>query len=504
MSDDFVPEVDLAKECGTHFKQLDAITTLLIDSHQFQAWYCSRRAAKTHGIALHDLKVALAEPGTNQIYTALTRSQAKEAMWRVTWVPMVDRICGLGFAKHNHTNQQTIFPNGSSVAFGGLDDLRHIQTFLGQNLRSFCSDESQGASSSLLKGLIEDVISPALNDNPGGKFLLAGMLPDVPAGYYYEALTSGRWLVRNWNRFQNPWLKENQEEALKKWLAVTGLSIDSPETRRRWFGELVFDPGATAYRFNPSIASWDAPRAAWSEGIQLEPGILIAARIPPGVDSFSIGTDPGTRDRWAMVLWGWNSRRRDVCYQIAEWVTPRNAMKRDGTRTDWNDAANVADTFFAHYETITRFYRDAGSSQETLDLFGRYIGRMVVKAANKQDLGAQVERMAAMLATGRLKVIAGSQLEADLKLAKWDDDARADGRYEWDNKVIHPDVADAARYGLQGYIELPGVPAGPALTGDRFLAWQEEQAWKNRDWAAEARAKEGSGEADLDVFSKGF
>lgn len=488
--------MELEAICGEHYKQLDAIQTLLTDPAQFQGWRCSRRAAKTTGMAITAAKIATSEPGTNQIYAALTRGQAKEAMWRTTWKPFLDSQ-GIE-RKDNETNQQSMFPNGSSVAFGGLDDLKHIQTFLGQKLRLFYADESQGAASSLLKALVEDVIGPALSDDTSGKFLLAGMLPDVPAGYYYDAITKGKWLFKHWNRFDNPWLKEDQHKALAAYLQVTGLTLDSPEVRRRWFGELVFDPGATAYRYNPAIASWVPQIAEWSVGLKLEPGLLVAARVPPGIDSFSIGTDPGTRDRWAMVLWGWNSRKRDVCYQVAEWVTPRNAMKRDGTRTDWNDAAQAADTLYAHYETITRFFRDAGSSNETLDLFGRYIGRMVVKAANKQDLGAQVERMASMLATGRLKVIAGSQLEADLKIAKWREDARAEARYEWDDKVVHPDVGDAARYGLQGYIELPADQVGPKLSGDAFLIWQEQNAWEKRDWKAEAA------KAEVDPFERGF
>lgn len=483
--------MDLDRICGEHFKQRAAIHALLNDPAQFQGWRCSRRAAKTTGMAIVGTEIAIEEPGTNQIYAALTRGQAKEAMWRTTWKPFLMKELGdekTGGYKHNETNQQTMFTNGSSVAFGGLDDLKHIQTFLGQKLRMFYADESQGAASSLMKALVEDVIGPALSDDMSGKFLMAGMLPDVPVGYYYDAITHGKWLFSNWNRFDNPFLKEDQHKALAKYLEVTGLDINSPEVRRRWFGELVFDPGATAYRYNPLRASWQHRPAPWSEGLMLEPGLLVAANPPLGIDTFSIGTDPGTRDRWAMILWGWNSRRRDVCYQIAEWVTPRNAMKRDGTRTDWNDAAQVADTLFAHYETIVRFFRDAGSSQETLDLFGRYIGRMVVKAANKTDLGSQVDRMASMLATGRLKVISGSQLENDLKLAKWDTDKRAEGLYVWDNKAIHPDVADAARYGLQGYTEPPAETVGPKLSGDAYLAWAEEKAWKERDWAKDDQA----------------
>ncbi len=438
--------------------------------------------------------------GSTNIFLGLKGTGVRFSMWQAVWLPLCQRF-GIPDKCHNATNMVTTFPNGSRVAFAGTDDLTNVRKYLGNSFVRgvFIIDEAQSQGTTMLKYIIENLLPPTLGE--GSRVYMTGVLPDVPAGYFYERARGNEyakgWSHHEWGRAANIHTP-NALEWLANHMREFNIPADDPQIRRDWYMERVWDANAGAYRYRPQIASWSPPRAGWSDSLVIEPGVFICANPPPGIDTFSIGTDPGTRDRWAFVLWGWNSRRRDVCYQIAEYVTPRNAKKSDGQRMDWSDAAQVADVFYAHYETIVRFFRDAGSSQETLDLFGRYIGRMVVKAANKQDLGAQVERMATMLQTGRLKVIAGSQLENDLKLAKWKIEARADGRYEWDDTSIHPDVADAGRYGLQGYIEPPADQIGPNLSGDAYLIWKEEQDWKNRDWKKEAE------KAVVDPFERGF
>lgn len=497
--------MNLEQLTGGHEKQLDALTALLYDNDErFQLWWCSRRAAKTTAVAIALAELATSRDGSNCIYVGITRKQVKNTIWRVIWKPLLERL-GVD-CKHNETDQQTIFPNGSSVVFGGIDDRKHIETHLGNRLDQFVCDEAQSAPSRLLRALFTDIISPALSDYATGKFLFSGTIPEVPAGYFYELITgkqadgtpTGRWLRKNWSRWDNPHLKD-QEKALADHLRASGLTIDHPSVRRDWFGELTFDPEATAYRFDPARSSYHPERANWSIGVEIEPGNLLCCVPPRGVNAFSIGTDPGTRDRWAMVLWGWDDRKNDVVYQIAEWVTPKKAKKRNGQKTDWNDARNAADVFYAHYSVIVRFFRDAGSSTETLELFSRYVGRMVIASADKMNLGERIERQASLMATGRCKVIAGSQLEADLKIAKWDQDARAEGKYQWDNRIIHPDVGDAGNYGLEGFIpaDLPVLLTG--MSEERRLAYEEEKAWRERDWAADARRAEEARGEDVDA-----
>jgi hypothetical protein len=444
---------------GSHVKAADALRTLVYEPDRFQCWRTSRRAAKTSTIARALMLTATGNENTNSIYTALTRGQAREVVWRTIWLPLLDKY--QIEHKPNQTHQQSIFPNGSSVLFGGLDDEKHITTNLGNRLDLFISDESQSAPSSLLKRLFEVIIAPAISDNAQGKFLLAGTIPEVPAGYFYDASVSGRWLTKSWSRWDNPFL-EDQAKALADFMQATGRTIDDPLIRRDWFGELVFDAFATAFRYKPERAAWQHDAVP----IQFGPGTLLAATVPYGFDLFSLGIDPGTRDRWAIVLQGWSSKGGPM-KQVAEWVTPRNA------NAEWSDCARVMEWLDRKYQTVIGRFYDAGGSMATLDVFGRHVGAPVLKAAAKADLRGQVDRYADLMATGQAFVMAGSQLEGDMKLARWDEKARAEGLHKWASTGIHPDVADAARYAAQLYFNY-AEPISVKLTE----AEREEEHWR--------------------------
>ena len=481
--------------CGNHAPQL----AFCRDRSPWIHAMCARQSGKSQGDNFILLENALANEGSTNIFLGLKGTGVKFSMWEPVWKPLCARF---GIDDHNNTNMTTTLPNGSRVAFAGTDDLSNARKYLGNSFVNgvFIIDEAQSQGTTMLKYLVENLLPPTLG--AGSRVYMTGVLPDVPAGYFYDRAlgceSERGWSHHEWGRAANIHTP-NAMQWLADHLREFNIQESDPQIQRDWYMRRVWDANAGAYRYRPEIAAYRPNRAPWAETLVIEPGVFICAVPPPGIDTFSIGTDPGTRDRWAFVVWGWNSRKRDVCYQIAEYVTPRNAKKSDGTRMEWGDAAQVADVFYAHYETIVRFFRDAGSSQETLDLFGRYIGRMVVKAANKQDLGAQVDRMAAMLQTGRLKVISGSELENDLKLARWNQEARADARYVWDDTSIHPDVGDAGRYGLQGYIELPADQIGPQLHGDAYLIWKEQNDWEKRDWRKEAERTE-----QKDPFENGF
>lgn len=422
-----------------HVKAREALDALLDHSARFQCWYTSRRAAKTSTVLRGHMLQALEHEGSNGIYTALTRGQAREVAWRAIWIPLLDRY--EIERKDNQTHQQSIFPNGSSVVFGGLDDEKHILTNLGTRLDLFTPDECQSAPSSLLRRLIEVVIAPAVSDKATGKICMTGTIPEVAAGYFYEAITAGRWLTKNWSRWDNPFLEDN-DKALAEYLQMTGLTVDDPIVRRDWFGELVFDERATAFRYKRE-----------RNGYLGEP--------PRDLDRFAIGIDPGTRDRTAIEVWGWNNRSRKV-WHVDEWCTKRHSD------TSWADIGAQLAQFKARYSYMYPPYYDAGGSQMTIDTFKRDYGIPVILAAQKQDMPGQVARFADLLGQGRAMIRIGSALEYDLQNARFDTDARIEGRYKW-TADVHPDAADAARYGLQAYNDHYHPPASKiALNPDPF------------------------------------
>ncbi len=340
----------------------------------------------------------------------------------------------------------TKFGNGSTVFFVGTDDYRHVETFLGGKLRGVAIDEAQSQPDSVLNPLIDRILPPALSDVDGW-LSLSGTIPDVEAGKFYEIWRgSNGWSKHNWNRFANPHIES--EKALMKELVNSGRSIDDPIIRRDWFGEFVFSNELTAFQYDRTKAGYDG-------------------NYPQNLELFSVGVDPGTRDRTAIVVWGWSSRDQNI-YQVYEWVTGKNSF------THLSDIAKQLQVINERFKPIPWWYMDMGGSAMAIDTFSRDYGLPIVHAAKKVDRVGQVKRLADLLQAGRAKIIVGSQLETDLMRASWDKDARAVGKYEWSSQW-HPDVADAGRYAIQGYFDSYQMPVVRKAIPDYV---KEEELWK--------------------------
>jgi len=285
-----------------------------------------------------------------------------------------------------------------------------------------------------------------------GTLILSGTIPDVEAGLFYEIWANKQkfqtWSRHNWNRFANPHIES--QKALIKHLVESGHSIDDPIIRRDWFGEFVFASELTAYRYDRNKAGYNG-------------------QYPGSLELFSVGIDPGTRDRTAIVVWGWGRQDQNL-YHVHEWVTPTNS------HTLLSDIAKELRVVNERFRNVPWFYMDMGSSTMAIDTFTRDYGLPIIQAAKKTDRTMQVKRLADLLAVGRAKVRIGSALEEDLQRAQWDKDARANGKYEW-SSVWHPDVADAARYGAQGYFDSYQAPKAKLdfATAD---ARKEDELWK--------------------------
>lgn len=416
---------------GDHAPQLG----LLRDRAPWIHVMCARQSGKSWGCDGMLLDNALRAPRSTNVLLGLKGTGVKLN----NWVPIWKRLCeryGIPDRAHNETLMLTTFPNESRVMFAGTDDLSNVKKYLGNSLAEsvFIIDESQDQGDEVFRYLLRQLLPPMLTKS--SRVVLAGVLPDVSAGRFLELSrldaesgTGGQGLGfshHEWGRAANVHTPEAMEQ-LTTYMRDHGITEDDPQIQRDWYMRRVWDPGATAYRYKRRTA------------------------YPPNQpqEFHSVGIDPGTRDRMAVVVWGWSARSRDV-FQVAEHVWPRNAGATLG------DLAKVLGGFRQQFNPSWWFY-DAGSSQMTIDTFGRDYGIPVIQAAKKVDLPGQVARFADLLGQGRCHIIAGSQLEEDLLKARWDQDARAKGHYRWSSQW-HPDVADAARYGLQGYFDMYQAP----------------------------------------------
>jgi hypothetical protein len=153
-------------------------------------------------------------------------------------------------------------------------------------------------------------------------------------------------------------------------------------------------------------------------------------------------------------------------WNVAEWVTARHAD------TQLSAIAECLGQFKSAHASrgfLYPPYFDWGGSHMSIDTFQKDYGIPVVLAAQKQDLPGQVARFADLLGQGRAMIRIGSALEYDLQNAQWDKDARIDGRFKW-SSAVHPDAADAGRYGLQAYVDHYRPPTVKVDDSDPFEA----------------------------------
>lgn len=472
----------LAAFAGEHRHQLAA----MVDRANWLHLLCDRQAGKTWadlGILLDN---ALEHANSLGVFLGLVSTGLTVSVWP-KWKLLLEQHA----IECRHVNDEkiTYFPNGAMVVFGGTDDLANVKKYLGNRLHNcvFIIDEAQAQKLAMLDYLLNNLLPPMCT--PTTRVILSGVLPDVPVGMFLDLAepdaasdTGGRgdwrkWSHHSWGRLDNVHTPEAAEMLA---ILEQQKGANDPQLLRDWKRvQRVWSKGATAYaydRVNNGYTPAPCPPGWWATPDMCPPGTMLATVPPADIDMFAIGADPGVKtDRFALVLWGWSSKRRMGVWQIAEWVTERAGR---ATESQW---LAVVKLWREKYGAIYRTIRDAGSASEVNDLLYQTHG-IIIEAAIKGpgSLRARVDRLADLLALGEAHVIIGSQLEEDLIKAAWDKDARARGDWAWDAQH-HPDVGDAGSYAIPAYMETAPKPrAASTDTEDQLAAKAAAAALQQR------------------------
>jgi hypothetical protein len=444
-----------------HRYQLEALRS----KHQNLILMCSRRAGKSYLCCALLAMTAVHAPGAAScLYLALTSGQAKK-IWRKIWKPLCRKWKLCTSKDHNETELTTTFPNGATVQFGGTDDLRHVQSLLGDSMACGMAiiDECQ-SDPGLIESLVTDILGPMLDETTKelptpGRLVLAGTVPAVASGYFWEtwirsydkstqeAKTDSAWHAIGWGRADNPH-ETFFAERLAAYVHKYGLLETDPIVQRNWFGKRVFDTNATAYKYDRAKNGycWDADTSYAAD--QFQPGTIRVAKVAPGLDTFSIGIDPAaSSDRMAVVLWAWASQGPRGVWHVGEWVTERAANALE------SQYLAVVEAWVRKYNVVSIVW-DPGGASTTKDPAFLSEYKLVIEPAKKGkgSKKARVDRLKDLLGTSRAHIMIGSALEEDLQKTRFDPEKRAIGKYEW-TADCHPDVADAATYALPAYIE---------------------------------------------------
>ena len=431
--------------CAGHPKQ----QAFARDQSKYIIAMCSRRAGKSSAIVRMMAEQAMRKPSVI-LYIALTRGQAKKLMWTDLGGMWLTFLADWGIeAKHDRAELITTFPNGSTVQFSGTDDLKHVETKLGSKLDLAIVDESQSQMTAVMDRLCVGILPPALSDE-GGRLVLAGTIPESPAGFFWKQWDKKTWSPHSWSRFENPFMKD-QRLRLDEFLAMSGLPESDPLVQRDWHGVITFDVTALAFRYDRDRNGFlcgsvtKDPLGKWTTFIA-PPEIIKKCKF------FCVGGDQGGSDRCSVEVNGWSDEHQEV-YQVYEWSTTEN---HGGA---WSGFGPRLDEIKALFGDLRHFF-DFGGSKLTMDNFRTDHGVYVLQAPKKSDRKGQVDRMNGLYQQGRKHVMKESALETDCLTTKWDKDAREKGKWEWSSDN-HPDAADADRYSCQGYVDGYVPPEAP-------------------------------------------
>lgn len=493
---------------GGHAPQLAAMR----DHSCWLHFLCDRQSGKTWadlGILLDN---ALNNPNSVNVFLGLVSTGLTLSVWP-KWQQLLDKF---GIERRDVKDEKmTTFPNGAIVAFGGTDDLTNVKKYLGNRLHNcvFIIDEAQDQKTSVLKYMLDVLLEPMCT--PTTRVILSGVLPDLPVGHFLQLAAfdpasktgggkgSAKWSHHSWGRLDNVHTPEAAER-LAQLEAEKG--ANDPQLLRDWKGvQRVWDASLTAYRYSAARDAWTGTLMLVDMADALAPGKLLAVeprvpvKTPNGgvrwvtLDRFAIGLDPAaTADRFAIVLWGWSSKERLGLWHIAEWVTARGA---NALESQYLEVVKVLQAKYAPWGRITRVIRDAGSSRQTNDLLWQSHGLMIEPAIKGPgSLRARVDRLADVLGTSQGHILAGSELENDLKLAKWSLKAREESRWEFDGSH-HPDVADAGTYGAVAFYEQAPLPEVREVISEdealsRDAAASLKQAWEDAGAAPMQRPRD--------------
>jgi hypothetical protein len=306
---------------GKHAPQLRFIQ----DRSQHQHVMCARQSGKTWADDFILGENAVKHPESVGLFLGLKGTGVKISNWVPIWKAGICAPREVPDDWHNETTMSTTFGNGSRVMFGGTDDLSNVKKFLGNSFRNYgivIIDESQDQSSEVLRYIVQQLLVPMLG--PTSKIILSGVLPDVPAGYFYElaaaeALADAPELARSkgyshheWGRAANVHTPEAME-TLRRYMEEHGLDETDPQIQRDWFMRRVWAADATAYRYRSARNGYLREVPEWAREIGATFGAFeIAAAVPhDGIDTFTVGIDPGGGDRTSLVVWGWGEHTRE-------------------------------------------------------------------------------------------------------------------------------------------------------------------------------------------------
>lgn len=259
----------------------DRQLAVIADPSKFKALLCGRRAGKTDAILRDFAAGMLNEPGSLNLFVALTITSAREILWE----PMKrqNHLHGWGF-DFDDGKMIVTHGNGSRLLVRGSENKRDLEKPRGQNFRRIRLDECGAQRPDYLRYLVEEVLEPSLMDDPDSDCWLAGTCTTQAFGFFYDLTTGARpgYSLHSWTAANNPFVDYQGfvygRPGKPGLLERRGWTEGHPIFRREYLAEWVFDGEACIYRFDPlrnvvQALPELAPGDTWARVLSLDFGV---------------------------------------------------------------------------------------------------------------------------------------------------------------------------------------------------------------------------------------
>lgn len=345
------------------------------------------------------------------------------------------------------------FTNGSTIKFGGVNDIAAIDKYRGYKYKMVIVDEVGHIKNG--QYLIDEVLTPATADFAGSQMMFTGTPPRVKN--YATRLWNSKIRKYHWTAEVNPFIPDFRA-FINRVCEEKGLTIDDPFIQREYFGNMnAYDSDAIVFK------GWktyhDLPKLLNGE-------VVIDGRAfhPTWV---YIGVDWGGTDNNAIVSVAVDLvDKRALVYDV--WAD--RMVGTEVIKATIHNKYIMAQELLKRYgieENRIRVITDTNQVEFCVDLHKE---GLPVEKAVKYDMMNSVEEMSAELRTGRCLVPdtwkeEDNYLVKDLNSTVYVRDEETDAlKSEIDDAAYHPDAAHALRYALRNWVALPSWGKGASNT----------------------------------------
>lgn len=405
---------------------------------------CTRRAGKSKGSGLKQLKACYMYPGSRQLYLGLTRSSAKSAYWNNV-LKELDREHQLG-ASYHETDLVMTLPNGSSIKLAGADSTREeMEKLLGGKYPSIIIDEA-GSFRQDLRKLVYENLEPCVIDYNGWIGLI-GTPTDLTTGLFFD-VTNGKengWEIHKWSAHDNPFMAENFQKQIDKLVSSNPRVVETPWFRRMYMNEWVVDLDNLVYKADRTRNYLDElPENSKHEWTTI------------------LSVDLGYNDATAFVVGSYRPHDKNL-YLHHSWKKPKMIVSEVAERINYYREAYKPDIIVV----------DPASKQVVQELIQRYDLPLI--SADKTEKVKFIEMMNSDFILGRIKLVGEDSEELANEYASLIWDEKAQRRVEHPNCDNH--CADAALYLWRKSLQYQASPEPHLMSEqEKIEAWFEREA----------------------------